>query len=106
MTNPWRGEVAIEVDGTVHDLRLTLGALADLETALEASSIVELVQRFEAGTPSSRDVLAVLQAGVSGARITPPPDLAHGEIAGGPMRAAQVAASLLVRAFSLPEPPG
>ncbi|THH38312.1 gene transfer agent family protein [Aliishimia ponticola] len=103
MTNPWRGDVALVIDGERHDLRLSLGALAELEASLEAGSLVELVQRFEQGKCGSRDVLAVLRAGLSGAKIDPVPDLEHGQIEGGPIRAAQVAAELLVRAFSLPE---
>lgn len=100
MSNPWRGDVALSVDGQAYDLRLSLGALAQLETALEAGSLVDLVQRFETGRYSSRDVLAVLKAGFCGQAV---PDLVHGDIEGGPMRAAQVAAQLLVRAFALPE---
>lgn len=103
MTNPWRGDVALVIDGRSHDLRLTLGALAELEAALQTGSLVELVERFESGAYSSRDVLAILRAGLKGGRADPMPDLEHGAIEGGPMRAAQVAAQLLVRAFSLPE---
>lgn len=103
MTNPWRGEVALVIDGQSYDMRLTLGALAELEAALDAGSLVELVQRFESGAYSSRDVLAILRAGLRGGRADPLPDLERGVIDGGPMRAAQVAAQLLVRAFALPE---
>lgn len=99
MANPWRGEVALVVDGQPHTLRLSLGALAELEATLQAGSLVELVQRFETGGYGSQDVIAVLRAGFCGA---PVPDLLHGEIEGGPMQAAQVAAQLLVRAFTLP----
>jgi hypothetical protein len=105
MTNPWRGDVALAVDGRSYDLRLTLGALAELEAALESGSLVEMVERFESGRYSSRDVLAILRAGLKGGRADPMPDLEHGEIEGGPMRAAQVAAQLFVRAFALPEMP-
>lgn len=103
MTNPWRGDVALVIDGHAYDLRLTLGALAELEAALETGSLVEMVERFESGAYSSRDVLAILRAGLKGGRADPMPDLDHGAIEGGPMRAAQVAAQLLVRAFALPE---
>ena len=65
----------------------------------------EMVERFESGAYSSRDVLAILRAGLKGGRADPMPDLEHGAIQGGPMRAAQVAAQLLVRAFALPESP-
>jgi len=103
MSNPWRGEVSLTVDGVAYEMRLTLGALAELEAAMAADSLVALVQRFEGGTCSSADVLAVLNAGLMGGRADPMPDLAHGEISGGPMKAAQVAAQLLVRAFAMPD---
>ena len=48
MANPWAGEVAV-IDGQRHVAKLTLGALAELEAALEAGSPVDLVERFEAG---------------------------------------------------------
>ncbi len=95
--------MALVIDGQPYDLRLTLGALAELEAALQVGSLVEMVERFENGAYSSRDVLAILHAGLKGGRADPMPDLEHGAIEGGPMRAAQVAAQLLVRAFALPE---
>ena len=36
MVNAWAGEVAIWLDGQRHVAKLTLGALAELEAALEA----------------------------------------------------------------------
>lgn len=102
MENPWAGEVALTLDGERLALKLTLGALAELETRLEADSLVALAERFESGRFSARDVIAVLVAGLRGgghgAR-----DLAGAEIAGGPMEAARVAGLLVLRAFSLPE---
>lgn len=100
MSNPWQGEVDVTVDGQAYVLRLSLGALAELETALEAGSLIDLVQRFEGGRYTSLDVIAVLRAGFCGQT---PPDFLHGNIEGGPMRAAQAAAQLLVRAFALPD---
>ena len=47
MANPWTGEVALVINGEVRVLKLTLGALAGLEQALQAGSLVELVERFE-----------------------------------------------------------
>ena len=54
MANPWRGEVALVIDGQRRVLKLTLGALAELEQVLEAGSLVDLVERFEAGRFSRR----------------------------------------------------
>ena len=94
--------MALEVDGQSYDLRLSLGALAQLEDSLGTGSLVELVERFETGRYASRDVLAILRAGLIGGRADPMPDLENGAISGGPIRGAQVAAQLLVRAFTLP----
>ena len=47
MANPYAGEVAIVLDGQRHVAKLTLGTLAELEAALEAGSLMELVDRFE-----------------------------------------------------------
>lgn len=104
MANPWRGDVALVVDGERRTMRLTLGALAELEASLDSGTLVELVGRFEAGGFSTRDVLALIVAGLRGggwdgqAR-----DLLAAEIEGGPMQAARAAAELLARAFMTPE---
>lgn len=64
------------------------------------ASLMALVQRFETGGFSTRDVLALLCAGLRGGGVVMDPDvLASAEIEGGPMRAAQAAAELLARAF-------
>lgn len=101
--NPWTGEVVLVLDGEPHRCRLTLGALAELEAGLQADTLIELVKRFEAGAFSTRDVLALVVAGLRGggwngrAR-----DLLQVEIEGGAVRAAEAAAQLLARAFATP----
>ncbi|MCL3883714.1 gene transfer agent family protein [Marivita sp. GX14005] len=101
MANPWRGEVALVIDGQAHVLRLTLGALAELEAGLGEGSLVDLVARFEGGACSSRDVLALIVAGLRGGGWPgSAADLLAAEIEGGPMGAAKVAAELLARAFT------
>jgi len=101
--NPWAGEVALTIDGQAYVCKLTLGALAELEAQLGADSLVELVKRFETGAFSTRDVLALIVAGLRGGgwRGTTA-DLVSAEIDGGIVRAAQVAAQLLARAFAAP----
>ena len=104
MTNPWRGEVTLVIEGQPCVMRLTLGALASLEAVLEVPSLVALVERFESGRFSSADVLAVLKAGLAGGGGSfDPSALDHAEIAGGPMGAARAAAELIARAFVVPE---
>ena len=102
MANPHAGEVEVVIDGIPRMARLTLGALAELEASLGEGSLVALVSRFESGEVSSRDVLALLVAGLRGGgwRVTAP-DLIAIEIAGGPLGAARTAAELLARAFAV-----
>lgn len=107
MVNPLRGEVALWLDGRRHVCKLTLGALAELEAALETGTLVALVERFEAGAFSVRDVLALIVAGLRGGGWQgTAADLRAVEIGGGPVEAARVAAELLARAFALPGPGG
>lgn len=107
MTNPYAGEVALVIDGQRHVMRLTLGALAELEATLARGSLVDLVARFEEGAFSTRDVLALIVAGLRGGgwRGTAA-DLLSAEIEGGPVAAARAAAEVLARAFALPEAGG
>ncbi|SFO22587.1 gene transfer agent family protein [Paracoccus pantotrophus] len=98
--NPLAGEVEIWLDGRRHVARLTLGALAGLEAELGAESMIALVERFEGGRFSSRDVMAVLVAGLrAGGWPGGMAELAAAELRGGPVAAAHAAAALLARAF-------
>lgn len=102
MVNPWTGEVALKIDGKRHVLKLTLGALAELEADMKADTLVALVARFESQQFSSRDVLALIVAGLRGGGWHgDAADLMQAEFGGGPMQAAKVAAQLLVGAFSV-----
>jgi len=104
MANPWAGEVALVIDGQERVLKLTLGALAELEAALETDTLVELIERFEGGVFSSRDVLALVVAGLRGGGWQgSASDLLGAEIAGGPVAAAKAAGQLLARAFAAPD---
>lgn len=104
MANPWTGEVALVIDGRRHVMKLTLGALAELEAGLEGGTLVQLAERIEQSRFSSRDVLAVIVAGLRGGGWTgQASDLLAAEIEGGPLAAARAAAELLVRAFTLPD---
>lgn len=104
MANPYAGEVALVLDGETHVLKLTLGALAELEGWLQADSLPALVERFEAGGFNARDVLALVCAGLRGGGWNgEPADLAKAEIGGGPLEAARVAAQLLALSFRPPQ---
>ena len=102
MVNPFAGEVRLVIDGKTHVLKLTLGALAELEAALEAGSVIEMVERFEAGRFSARDLMALIVAGLRGGGWQGDrADLLSAEIEGGLPGAAKAAGQLLARAFSL-----
>ena len=103
MVNRWRGDVVLVVNGQRRVARLTLGALAELEDALEEPSLVALVERFEGNRFSSRDVLLLLAAGLrAGGTEVSAETLAQAEIEGWPVAASQAAAELLARAFVVP----
>jgi hypothetical protein len=71
LCNRARGETVIVVDGAPRKLCLTLGALAELETAFDAVSLAELAERL--GYLSAGDLLIVLAALLRGGgeAITP-----------------------------------
>ncbi len=104
MGNPYAGEVTLVIDGRAHVMRLTLGALAELEDGLGAGSLMALIQRFEDARFSTRAVLALIVAGLRGGgwrgRAA---DLLQADIEGGPVAASRAAARLLTLAFALPE---
>ena len=61
------GAITARLNGRTYNLRLTLGALAELEAALEADSMLALVERFESGRFTSRDLILLITAGLRGA---------------------------------------
>ncbi len=100
MANPWAGEVELIIEGEAHTCKLTLGALAELEASLKDETVLDLIERFETGRFATRDVLALIVAGLRGGgwRGTAD-DLLSSEIQGGLLEATRVAAHLLARAF-------
>jgi len=103
MANPWAGEVALVVDGEQLVAKLTLGTLAELEAGLGTGTLVEMVERFEGGRFSTRDILMVIVAGLRGGGWRGTADnLVSADIAGGPVAAARAAGELIARAFMAP----
>ncbi|MER2509778.1 gene transfer agent family protein [Amaricoccus sp.] len=103
MANPFRGEVELTIDGEQRVMRLTLGALAELEAKLKCESLIEMITRFETGGFRVRDLIGLLTAGLNGGgwKIGED-DLVKSQIDGGPLAAAQAAAQLLKITFTLP----
>ncbi len=66
MANHRRGEVAATLDGQRYTLCLTLGALAELESAFGVADLGALAGRFASGRLSSTDLVRLLGAGLRG----------------------------------------
>ncbi|MGF1445577.1 MAG: gene transfer agent family protein [Pikeienuella sp.] len=98
--NAARGEVALTIDGVPRRMRLTLGALAELEGALQTPSLIALAERFENGSVAATDLIALLSAGLRGAgEAVSTEELARAEIAGGAVGALEAGLALLAAAF-------
>ncbi|MGO4683239.1 gene transfer agent family protein [Hyphomicrobium sp. 2TAF46] len=67
MPNKHRGEIEAMLDGRAYRLVLTLGALAELESAFGDDDMLALAARFEKGRLSARDCVKVIAAGLRGA---------------------------------------
>jgi hypothetical protein len=63
--NRHRGEIAARLDGEIRLLCLTLGALAELETAFGVANLAELAERFESGRLSAGDIIKIVGAGIA-----------------------------------------
>lgn len=103
MANAQRGEIDAEIGGECRVLCLTLGALAELETRLNAGDLAGLADRFAQGKVSARDLVAILGAGLrGGGNAITDDDLARMSVEGGLAGAARIAADLLRATFGEP----
>jgi hypothetical protein len=105
MANVRRGDVDAVFDNRKFTLRLTLGALAELEDAFGATDLIGLAARFEEGRLSARDLVCVIGAGVRGGGA----DLSDEDVArlaceGGLETYIDVAARLLAATFGTRNP--
>jgi Phage tail tube protein, GTA-gp10 len=67
MANTHRGEIDATLDGTTYNLCLTLGALAELESAFGNDNMLALATRFATGGISAIDATRIIGAGLRGA---------------------------------------
>lgn len=65
--NARRGEIDARLDDRSYTLCLTLGALAELETAFGADNLMQLAERFSSGRFAARDLMRIIGAGLRGA---------------------------------------
>jgi Phage tail tube protein, GTA-gp10 len=105
LPNAIRGEIAARLGGRDYTLCLTLGALAELESALGAADLMGLAARFEAGRLSAREAIAVIGAGLRGAgHEIADAELARLPIDGGAAGYVRLVADLLEATFGRAAP--
>lgn len=81
-------------------MRLTLGALAELEDRLKATSLLGLAEKFESGGVATIELIALLAAGIrGGGGAVTEDELAVAEIEGGAVGAMKAGLLLLSRTF-------
>ncbi|WP_375463381.1 gene transfer agent family protein [uncultured Methylobacterium sp.] len=105
MANRRRGEVPLDLGGTRYTLCLTLGALAELEDALQAGDLAGLAERFSAGRLAARDLIALLGAALrGGGHDLDDAEVARLPLAGGLAGVTDSLGEALVAAFGAPPP--
>jgi hypothetical protein len=99
--NRRRGEVEAVLDGERRILCLTLGALAELETAFAADDLTGLASRFASGRMRAADMIRVIGAGLRGAgNVFSDDDVAAMSIEGGIAGYATIVGDLLTATFA------
>ena len=100
MPNRHRGELAAELGGRQRTLVLTLGALAELESAFGADDLVALAERFGSGRLSARDLTRIIAAGLRGAgEAVTDDDVSAMTAEGGAAGFVRIAAELIAATF-------
>jgi hypothetical protein len=100
MANAHRGEIEAEIGGARHTLVLTLGALAELESAFGAQDLVALTERFGTGRLKAQDLICIIGAGLRGAGESVTDDeVARMEVEGGAQGYVRIAAELIAATF-------
>jgi hypothetical protein len=98
--NRRRGEVGAVLDGAPRVLCLTLGALAELETAFGAEDLGALVKRFGGGRMTAGDIVRIVGAGLrGGGNVFSDDEVAAMTIEGGARGFAGLVGRLLTATF-------
>ena len=92
------------IGGEHRVLCLTLGGLAELETAFGAENLNDLAARFSSGNLKSADMIRIIGAGLrGGGNLLSDEDVGLMDIDGGIAGAAKIVAELLLSAFGKSE---
>lgn len=99
--NRRRGEVEAVLDGERRILCLTLGALAELETAFAAEDLNGLAARFSSGRLRAVDMIRIIGAGLrGGGNLVSDDEVAGMSVEGGIAIYAGIVGELLTATFS------
>lgn len=100
MANKHRGEIDAELGGKRRVLMLTLGALAELESAFGATDLVALAERFGSGRLSASDLVRIIGAGLrGGGEAVSDSEVAAMTTEGGAAAFVRIAAELIAATF-------
>jgi hypothetical protein len=100
MANRYRGEIDADIGGMRRRLVLTLGALAELESAFGADDMVALAERLGSGRLTARDLTRIIGAGLRGAgEAVTDEEVAAMTVEGGAPGYARIAAELIAATF-------
>lgn len=100
MANSVRGEIDSDLFGEPLTFCLTLGALAEIETAFSGARFVGIVERVTTGALAIHDLILILGAAArgGGARLSND-DLSRRPMVGGLERAYRLVGDLLATCF-------
>ena len=100
MANKYRGEIEAELGGIKRTLVLTLGALAELESAFGADDLVALTERIGSGRLKALDLIRIIGAGLRGAgEAIGDDEVGRLAVAGGAQGYVRIAAALIAATF-------
>ena len=101
MANRHRGEIDAVLDGKRQVLCLTLGALAELESAFGDDDMLAIAERFERGRVSAADAIKIIGAGLRGAGAPISDDEVKAmSVDGGAVGFVKIVARLLAATFA------
>ena len=105
MTNRHRGEIEAELGGETYILCLTLGALAELESAYGDQDLISIAERFETGRIGAGDAIRIIGAGLRGGGTKISNEaVATLQVAGGAAGYIGIVAKLLTATFATADP--
>lgn len=105
MANAHRGEIDAELGGKTYTLCLTLGALAEIESAYGGEDLIAIAERFETGRIGASDAIRVIGAGLRGAgNAIANDEVAAMTVAGGAGGYLDIVVRLLKATFAPGEP--